>query len=375
MSEPAFAAMVRDGVLRFVRPGTRWLSTGQSGGFREADAAYNLTVPEGFDRTDLGVYVAERLAESPLAAGGEREAPTLLTGVAQRHARGARAGPVTAVATAGLTNPASLPMDPSGRTDGTDDARLVGTVNLLVGTTRALPEGSMASLVATVTEAKTATLLARTGFTGTTSDAVVVGCDPAGERAAFAGSATEVGAAARACVREALGASLDSRYADGEPAASVDGVRPRSAAVDGGREPYHVPLGELRVQPVEMLDVVLVHRDGDAGGEFAVGEQFPHEVRGVRLEGREEDADRPLGLPVDRLLADRLAERTEEHALDLHGPPFVGRGLVAGGPGHRGAKPRECFLRTAASARSIVTANGDDSRTTTTANGRECLSQ
>jgi adenosylcobinamide hydrolase len=228
MSEPAFEATARDGILRFARPETRWLSTGQPGGFREADAAYNLTVPEGFDRTDIGAYAVERLAESPLAgevAGEARPGPALLTGVAQRHARGARSGPVTAVATAGLTNPATLPMEPAGTEQEAYDARRIGTVNLLVGTTRALPEGTMASLVATVTEAKTATLLARTGFTGTTSDAVVVGCDPAGEPASFAGSATAVGAAARACVRDALRASLDARYAGDGPAASVADAR------------------------------------------------------------------------------------------------------------------------------------------------------
>jgi cyclic beta-1,2-glucan synthetase len=52
---------------------------------------------------------------------------------------------------------------------------------------------------------------------GTTSDAVVVGADPDAERAAFAGSATEVGSATRACVRDAVVASLDARYDGGPP--------------------------------------------------------------------------------------------------------------------------------------------------------------
>jgi len=61
----------RDGVLRVARSGTRWLSTGGTDGPRTADAAYNLTVPEGFDRTDLAGYAAEFSVSrvSPLQPG------------------------------------------------------------------------------------------------------------------------------------------------------------------------------------------------------------------------------------------------------------------------------------------------------------------
>jgi adenosylcobinamide hydrolase len=44
----------------------------------------------------------------------------------------------------------------------------------------------------------------------------VVADDPDGEPAAFSGSATPVGAAARVCVRDAVRASLRSRYPDGD---------------------------------------------------------------------------------------------------------------------------------------------------------------
>ena len=199
------------------RPGTRWLSNGFDGGFSTTDAAYNLTVPEGFDRTDLAAYVAERL-------DGRPPGPTLLTGVHQTHARAARLGSVEAVTTAGVSNPAALPMDDDARMDSdVDDGEpwRPGTVNVFVGTTRALGDGALAGLLATAVEAKAATLLDRAGVPGTTSDAVVVGCDPTGEPSAFAGSATAVGSAARACVREAVAASLDSRY-DGESPPGVD---------------------------------------------------------------------------------------------------------------------------------------------------------
>lgn len=217
MADPAFRVATSDGVLRFGRPGTRWLSTGADAGRSTADAAYNITVPEGFDRTDVGAFVDGRLATAGFAPG-----PALLTGVAQRHARGARSGTVTAVATAGLSNPATLPMEPTGDAGPTASDPPPGTVNVLLGTTRSLEAGRLAGLLAAAVEARTATLLATTGYTGTTSDAVVVGADPDGERAAFAGSATDLGADVRACVREAVRASLDARYADEGPPPSLD---------------------------------------------------------------------------------------------------------------------------------------------------------
>ena len=85
---------------------------------------------------------------------------------------------------------------------------------VLLATTRRLPDGALASLLALVAETKAATLLHETGFPGTTSDAVIVGSARDGDPAQFAGSATEVGRAARACVREAVSESLASRYAD-----------------------------------------------------------------------------------------------------------------------------------------------------------------
>ncbi len=205
-----FETAVTAGICRLAREDTRWLATGWDGGYRRADAAYNLTVPTGFDRTDLESYVTKRLTD----AGFERDGPALLTGVDQRHARGAQAGSVTVVATAGLSNPATLSESTAEGADDTTEEWQPGTVNLFVGTTRALSEGPLATLLATAVEAKTATLQSLTGFTGTTSDAVVVGTDPEGDATAFAGSGTAVGDATRACVRDALRAALAARYPD-----------------------------------------------------------------------------------------------------------------------------------------------------------------
>ena len=217
MFEPA----ISEGVFQLTAPDTRWLSTGWAGGYRNADAAYNVAVPEGWDRENLGEYVDERRER----AGFERVGPTLLTGVALDHARGARMGPVEVYATVGLSNPATLPMDGREAADfQTGKSTGAGTVNLIVGTTRPLTDGALATLVATAVEAKTATLLSLTGFTGTTTDAVVAGTPATDdrERVQWTGSGTAVGNAARVCVRDATCASLRSRYTDRDLPETVD---------------------------------------------------------------------------------------------------------------------------------------------------------
>lgn len=195
------------GVCRLALSG-RWLATGPDGGYCDADAAHIVSVPEPFERTDPAAYAAKRVD----AAGFEGGGPALLTGVEAADARGARAGSVTVVATAGLSNPARLPVSPENAAgEATERSHTAGTVNLLVGTTRALADGTLATLLGTAVEAKTATLQAVTGFSGTTTDAVAVGTDTTGEPTDFAGSATDLGAATRVCVREAVLASLDAR--------------------------------------------------------------------------------------------------------------------------------------------------------------------
>ncbi|WP_459880241.1 adenosylcobinamide amidohydrolase [Halorubrum gandharaense] len=241
-----FDVTLADGVCRLSRPDTRFCSTGFDGGTRVADAAFNITVPEEWDDEgdrDLAAYVADRVDRAGFEPASD--APALLTGVDQTHARRARLGPVEVVATAGVSNPAALPVETDGAPAlaGADTATAAapteedadapshedahpspGTVNLLVGTTRACSPGALANLVAVAAEAKAATLLALAGVPGTTSDAVVVGCDPDGEPAAFSGSATAVGAATRACVRDAVAASLASRYGPETDAALPDTV-------------------------------------------------------------------------------------------------------------------------------------------------------
>jgi adenosylcobinamide hydrolase len=211
---------VRSGVCRLSIPNGQWHGTGVNGGFCEADAALNITVPADFDRRDLDAVVAERCRDARFAADG----PALLTAVEQRNARAARAGSVTVVATAGLSNPATIRLDQPSEISGVDAENHrppLGTVNLLVSSDRALSESGLAGALASVVEAKTATLYAMTGFTGTTSDAVAVGSNCDGPKNSFVGSSTGIGTAIRACVRDAVIASLEATYTDAKIPTSV----------------------------------------------------------------------------------------------------------------------------------------------------------
>jgi len=218
-----FEVTIRDELAQFRREETSWLSTGWNGGERQADVAYNISVPEGWERTDIDAYIDERLA----AANFDESGPALLTGVDMTHLRGARLGPAVVYATAGVSNPAALPMEPvtsetnteiptTTATDGHDvhNGQGQGTVNLIVGVDRQLSPAGRANLLTVVAEAKATTLLGRVGIPGTTTDAVIIGNSPDGEPVQFTGSATPVGDAVRACVREAVSASLASRYED-----------------------------------------------------------------------------------------------------------------------------------------------------------------
>ncbi len=216
-----FETTIRAGVLQVSSENCRWFSTTWNGGYSTGNVAYAITVPEGWNETDLNEYQKIRRERAEFVGTG----PTLFTGVSLDHVRGARADSIEVYATVGLSNPATLPMettDSEAEPYVGDDEYFAGTVNLIVGTTRALTDGALGNLLATVIEAKTATLMAETGFTGTTSDAVVVASDPAGERARFVGSATRIGNATRACVRDAVRASLASRYPASEYPNTID---------------------------------------------------------------------------------------------------------------------------------------------------------
>jgi adenosylcobinamide hydrolase len=199
-----------DGVAQLRAPGYRWVSTGHPGGLRTADAAYNISVPEGFSRTDLRSYIDTRRARAGFVADGF----ALLTGVDMRHARLARTAETTVIATAGVSK------SPRG-----------GTVNLLISVDGQLTDAALFNLIAVAAEAKAATLLRSTAAPGTSSDAIIIGCAPRGASVRFSGSVTPVGAAVRACVRDAIAASLRSRYGSGPPPHGGDAAHGSTTSV------------------------------------------------------------------------------------------------------------------------------------------------
>ncbi len=198
-----------DGVAQLRAPGYRWVSTGHPGGSGIADAVYNITVPEGFADTELQPFIDSRRHD----AGFDIEGFALLTGVDMRHARVAQSEETTVIATAGVSNPALLP-PPGTAVPVSADRRLDGTVNLLVAVDVPLTDAALYNLIAVVAEAKAATLLSLTDAPGTSSDAVIVGAVSGPSALRFSGSVTPVGAAVRACVRDAIAASLHARYGD-----------------------------------------------------------------------------------------------------------------------------------------------------------------
>lgn len=194
---------IRDEVLQVRSSLTRWLSTGWNGGYHSSHTAYNITVPDGWNTIDLDEYITQRRTEADFDSDG----PALLTGVHMKNARAATSGPVTAIATAGMSNPADLPI----RTDGGTEIASPGTVNVILHAATPVTQSALSGLLMTVIEAKTATLLAATGFPGTTTDAAIVGTATGNQEATFAGPATTLGAHARVCVRDAVLAALDAR--------------------------------------------------------------------------------------------------------------------------------------------------------------------
>lgn len=199
------------GALQLEQPRSVWVSSGWDGGITTADAAYNISVPTNWEYTDLDSYAVKRRNESGFSSPG----PTLFTGVSVHHAYAATVTDVTVIATAGLSNPTTIP-ESTGVSLGSADGQPPGTVNLLIGVDQHLSEHALIEVLSGAVEAKTLTLYRETGIPSTTTDAVVAGCSSHGPETQFAGSATELGAATRICTRDAILASLQSHYPDQE---------------------------------------------------------------------------------------------------------------------------------------------------------------
>lgn len=197
-----------DGVLQLARQHTKWISSGWNGGITTAHSAYNISVPEPWERTDLETYAENRRDQAGFSTPG----PALFTAVSLDHAYCATDASVTAIATAGLSNPTVYRTTPSEPATNTSSRETPGTVNLLLGIERTLPDHCLIEVLCGAIEAKTLTLYRETGIPSTTTDAIIAGSAPTGEQSQFAGSATALGQSVRCCTRDAILASLHSRY-------------------------------------------------------------------------------------------------------------------------------------------------------------------
>ena len=153
-------------------------SASVGGGLTWPRLVANLGVGEGFLRTDLDAYVAERLA----GLGREEQAVTaLLTAADVRCWTGGEADGVQAWATVAATKP-TWAARPGGLAEQptADRAPEPGTVNIAAAVPVPLTTSALVQAVGTATEAKAQALLqAGVPGTGTASDALVVLCPDA----------------------------------------------------------------------------------------------------------------------------------------------------------------------------------------------------
>ena len=188
-------------------------STMMGGGYIETDTIFIYEVPLGYDhccpeedmqRVCRKFGIPEDAVCFMTAANVKR----VLT-VKKEEVNGVRA---IAVATAGVTNAVyagerlsqevidTLPKHRSGYRPG--------TINILAVADLPLQDCGLANALITVTEAKAAALMdAGVSGTGTTSDAISVGCPP-GEGSKYCGTATDVGVAIARAARSAVAESV-----------------------------------------------------------------------------------------------------------------------------------------------------------------------
>ncbi|MHC1625878.1 MAG: adenosylcobinamide amidohydrolase [Methanoculleaceae archaeon] len=180
------------GSTLFIRGSFRAVSTGVGGGMADVRTIFNHTVPPGWDHKDPARYLELIVARE----GFGPEFFGLLTAVDMRHLCIMQIDGITAFVTAGVTNP-----DPA---EGG-----AHTINIIVTSREALSPAAMVEAIITATEAK-ADALRSMGydFSGTTTDAVIIGHEGESPVHQYAGSLTEAGSRIRLAVIEGVRESI-----------------------------------------------------------------------------------------------------------------------------------------------------------------------
>jgi len=172
------------------------LSTGVGGGRRRVKHILSIQVPHNFSHADPEGYINGVARSLHL----DSDYVALLTAVAMKNVQILEQDYITIFATAGVTHP-----------------RSIGTINLIIVSSRELSEGAMANAIITATEAKTSALFdLGVTFTGTTTDAVVVAFErgSVGETVIYGGPSTEFGRKVTQMVRLGVKNGLIAQHGD-----------------------------------------------------------------------------------------------------------------------------------------------------------------
>jgi adenosylcobinamide hydrolase len=167
-------------VWRFDAPVRVISSAPHGGGLGLRSWVLNAQVPSDYSRVDPAAHVAEIAASLAL----EDQGVGMLTAANVRAFREVNDGGVAVAATVGLAQPTwAAASDEADETDET--AELVGTINVVAWIPVGMSPTALVNAVATVAEAKAQALFeAGVAGTGTATDAVVIACPDADERAA-----------------------------------------------------------------------------------------------------------------------------------------------------------------------------------------------
>ncbi len=186
---------IRDGTL-FLRGTFRAASTGIGGGIGRVTTIFNHTVSRSFDHADPAKYMDLVVA----AQGFSSDYYGLLTAVAMRHLCVLQYDFITVFVTAGVSNP--NPHHPHER----------HTINVIVYSREGMTDAALLETIVTVTEAKAQALHDMGyGFSGTTTDAVIVAHEDDAVRHTYAGTLTEAGRRVYAAVHYGVQQAL-KRY-------------------------------------------------------------------------------------------------------------------------------------------------------------------
>jgi adenosylcobinamide amidohydrolase len=173
------------------------------GGLGPREWVLNATVPDGYDRRDPDVHLAELAAELGLAGAGAG----FLTAVDVREVVHRSEGGVHASVTTGIGAHPTWAAAPAAVARSGP-----GTINVVCFSPVRLSPAALVNTVATIAEAKAQALFeAGVPGTGTSTDATAVLCPPDGRAEPFGGPRSPIGGTIARVVHSAVSVALRGR--------------------------------------------------------------------------------------------------------------------------------------------------------------------